>query len=98
MSKMNDITEITDLTVLTMDELIENIQIYKLNRKQGSTMNEGMKETSVALEISSNNGTDEEDEMANITRRLQKIIKKHGDFQKKGSTSRATNANDLCHK
>lgn len=36
--------------------------------------------------------------MAYITRRFQKIIKKHEGFQKKFSSSREANANDLCHK
>ncbi|XP_015169753.1 uncharacterized protein [Solanum tuberosum] len=35
--------------------------------------------------------------MAHVTRRFQKIIKKHGGFQKKTS-ARITTANDLCHK
>jgi len=42
--------------------------------------------------------TEEEDEMAYVTRRFQKIIKKHGGFQKKASTNRAANANDHYNK
>ncbi|KAH0692922.1 hypothetical protein KY290_021079 [Solanum tuberosum] len=63
-------------------------------------MKEGKKEKSVALKTSSNDGTEEEeeDDMAYVTRRFQKIIKKHRGFQKKGSNSRTTNAKDLCHK
>ncbi|KAH0720805.1 hypothetical protein KY290_005791 [Solanum tuberosum] len=36
--------------------------------------------------------------MAYVTRRFQKIIKKHGGFQKKIPASRIASANDLCHK
>jgi len=48
--------------------------------------------------MSLDDGSKEEDELAYLTRRFQKIIKKHGGFQKKGSTNRVANANDLCHK
>jgi len=36
--------------------------------------------------------------MTYVSRRFQKIIKKHGGFQKKVSTSRTATANDMCHK
>ncbi|KAK4729569.1 hypothetical protein R3W88_022557 [Solanum pinnatisectum] len=35
--------------------------------------------------------------MAYLTRRFKKIAKKHGGFQKKGTTSKTANANNLCH-
>ena len=42
--------------------------------------------------------TEEEAEMAYATKMFQKIMKRHGGFQKKGSTSRTVTTNDLCHK
>jgi len=59
---------------------------------------EGKNEKSIALRTSQTYVTEEEDEMAYVTRRFQKIIKKHGGFQKKTSASKITTANDLCHK
>ncbi|XP_015167052.1 uncharacterized protein [Solanum tuberosum] len=97
-SKVNAITEEKDLKTLSMDELIGNLQTYELNKQQWTNMKEGKKEKSVALKTSQNDVTGEEDEMAYVTKRFQKIIKKHGGFQKKASTSKAANANDLCHK
>ena len=76
-SKVNAITEARDLKVLTMDDLIGKLQTYELNRQQGSTVKEGKKEKSVALKMSLNDRSEEEDEMTYITRRFQKIIKKH---------------------
>ncbi|KAH0701671.1 hypothetical protein KY285_015949 [Solanum tuberosum] len=97
-SKVNEITKAKDLKTVAMDELIGNLQTYELNKQQGTNMNEGKKERSVAMKTSQNDVTGEEDEMSYATRRFQKIIKKHEVFQKKASTSRAANANDLCHK
>ena len=42
--------------------------------------------------------TEEESKMTYMTKRFQKIIKKHGGFKKKGTTSRVATTNDLCHK
>ncbi|XP_049397273.1 uncharacterized protein LOC125861406 [Solanum stenotomum] len=88
-SKVNAITEAKDLKTLAIDELIGNLQTYELNKQQGTNIKEGKKEKSVALKTSQNDVTEEEDEMAYVTRRFQKIIKKHGGFQKKALTSRA---------
>jgi len=75
-SKVNVIIEAKDLMTLPMDELIGNLQTYELNKKQGTNMKEGRKEKSIALKTSKNEVGDEEDEMAYITRRFQKIIKR----------------------
>ena len=42
--------------------------------------------------------TEEESEMAYMIKMFQNIIKKHGGFQKKGTTSRVATTIDLCHK
>ncbi|KAH0717495.1 hypothetical protein KY290_014097 [Solanum tuberosum] len=81
-----------------MDELIGNLQTYDMNKKQGTTVKEGKKEKPITLKTSQSEVTEDEDEMVYVTRRFQKIIKKHGGFQKKASTSRTATANDLCHK
>ncbi|XP_015162449.1 uncharacterized protein [Solanum tuberosum] len=62
--------------------------------KQDSSKWKGRKEKSVALKVSQNDVSEDEDEMAYLTKRFQK----HGGFQKKGTISRMTNANDLYHK
>ena len=43
-----------------MDELIGNLQTYEMNKKQGTTVNEGKKEKSIALKISQSEVTEEE--------------------------------------
>ncbi|XP_049342929.1 uncharacterized protein LOC125807259 [Solanum verrucosum] len=79
--KANAITEAKDLKTLAMDELIGNFQTYELNKQQGTNMKEGKKEKSVALKTSQNDVTEEDDEMTYVTRRFQKIIKKHEGFR-----------------
>ncbi|XP_049366103.1 uncharacterized protein LOC125830957 [Solanum verrucosum] len=73
-SKVNAITEARDLKVLTMDDLIGNLQAYELNRQQGSTVKEGKKEKSVALKMSLNDGSEEEDEMTYLTKRRNQVL------------------------
>ncbi|XP_049405388.1 uncharacterized protein LOC125868860 [Solanum stenotomum] len=97
-SKVDSITEAKDLMTLPMDELIGNLQTYEMNKKQGTTVKEGKKEKYIALKVSQNEVTEEEDEMAYVSRRFQKILKKHGGFQKKTPSSRTITANDICHK
>lgn len=75
------------------------MKTYDLNRKQRTTADKGKKENPIALRtFSKNDVIEEEEEMAYITKKFQKIIKKHGAFQKKSSTKRTAIANDLCHK
>ncbi|XP_049373989.1 uncharacterized protein LOC125839052 [Solanum verrucosum] len=97
-SNVDAITEAKDLMTLPMDELIGNLQTYELNKKQETTVKEGMKEKSIALRTSQTELTEEENEMVYVTRRFHKIIKKHRGFQKKTSASRTATANDLFHK
>ncbi|XP_049349519.1 uncharacterized protein LOC125814108 [Solanum verrucosum] len=67
-SKVDAITEAKDLKTLSMDELIGNLQTYELNKKQGTNMKEGKKEKFIALKNSQNDATQEEDEMAYVTK------------------------------
>ncbi|WMV08057.1 hypothetical protein MTR67_001442 [Solanum verrucosum] len=56
-----------------MDDLIRNLQNYELNRQQGQAVKEEKKEKSVALNMSMNDGSEEKDEMAYLTRRHWRI-------------------------
>ncbi|XP_015159183.1 uncharacterized protein [Solanum tuberosum] len=82
-SKVDAIIEAKDLMTLPMDELIGNLQTYELNKKQGTTVKEWKKEKSVALKTSQNDVTEEEDEMAYVTKIFQKNINKHGVSKRK---------------
>ena len=98
-SKVDAITEAKDLKTLTMDELIGNLQTHELNKHHDQSKREVKKDKSLALKVSQgDDGDDEEDDMAYLTRRFHKIMRKHGGFMKKGGTSRPGNGTDLCPK
>ncbi|KAH0689430.1 hypothetical protein KY289_016788 [Solanum tuberosum] len=81
-----------------MDALIGNLQTYEMNRNQDTAKKEVKKDKSLALKISSGEISSEEEDMAYLTKRFQKIMRKHGGFRKGGNVLRATNSSDLCHK
>lgn len=78
-----------------MDTLIHNLQTHQLNRANDTTK----KDKSLVLKVAQCQEFDEdEDEMAYLTRRFQKFVRKHGGFKKKRYPSRATASNDPSHK
>ena len=56
-----------------------------------------MKEKNISLKSSQIKMTEEESKMTYMTKRFQKIVKKHG-FLKEWNINRVAEANDLCHK
>ncbi|WMV42138.1 hypothetical protein MTR67_035523 [Solanum verrucosum] len=77
--RVDVITESKDLKVLTMDSLIGNLRTYEMNRNQEVPKKEVKKDKSLALKMASGDTSDEEKDMAYLTRRFQKIVRKHGD-------------------
>ncbi|KAK4713349.1 hypothetical protein R3W88_019256 [Solanum pinnatisectum] len=63
-----------------------------MNRNQDTSKKEVKKDKSLALKISSGDTSSEEEDMAYLTRRFQKIVKKHGGFRKEVNPLRARNA------
>ncbi|KAH0717431.1 hypothetical protein KY285_013462 [Solanum tuberosum] len=70
-----------DLKILTMDELIGNLQTYELNKQQDLSKKDGKREKFIALKASPNDASKDDQEMAYLTRRFLKIVKKHGGFR-----------------
>lgn len=56
------------------------------------------KDKSLSLKEASRNRSDEEEDMAYITRRFQKFVRKHRCFRKGGISGKDATANDLCQK
>ncbi|XP_049397267.1 uncharacterized protein LOC125861400 [Solanum stenotomum] len=73
-SKVDAITEAKDLKVLTMDTLIGNIQTHEMNRNQDPSRKEVKKDRSLALKISPSDVSSEEEDMAYLSKRFQKIV------------------------
>jgi len=81
-SKVDAITEEKDLKVLTIDSLIGNLQTHEMNRNQDTSKKKVNKYKSLALKILSGEISSEEEDMAYLTKRFKKLVRKHGGFQK----------------
>ncbi|XP_070005005.1 structural maintenance of chromosomes protein 3-like [Nicotiana sylvestris] len=96
-SKLNAISEAKDLQTLTMDELIGNLNTYEMKRKKDSERREPKKEKNLVLKAESSASSDEDSDMAYLTKRFQKMVRRNGGIPKWGSSSKIRN-NDLHHR
>ncbi|XP_070013530.1 uncharacterized protein [Nicotiana sylvestris] len=96
-SKVNAITEAKDLQILTMDKLVDNLNTYEMKIKKDSERREPKKEKNLALKAKSSDLSDEDSDMAYLTKRFQRMVQRNGGIPKRGSSSKARN-NDLCHR
>ncbi|XP_070026216.1 uncharacterized protein [Nicotiana sylvestris] len=71
-SKVNVIIEAKDLHALTIDELIGNLKTYKMKKKKDSER-EPKKEKNLVLKVKSNDSSEEDSDMAYLTKRFQKM-------------------------
>ncbi|XP_070003309.1 uncharacterized protein [Nicotiana sylvestris] len=96
-SNVNAITEAKELQELTIDELVGNLKTYEMKRKIDSERRESKKEKNLVLKADSNDSSGEDSDMAYLTKRFQKMVKRNGGMLKRGSSSKPKNY-DLCHK
>ncbi|XP_070010316.1 uncharacterized protein [Nicotiana sylvestris] len=73
-SKVNAIMEAKDLQTLTMDELIGNLKTYEMKRKKYSERKEPNKEKNMVLKAERSDSSDEDSDMAYLTKRFQKMV------------------------
>ena len=97
-SKVNAITEGKDLKVLTMDALIENLKTHEMNKRHDLSKRESKKDKSQMLKFKREDESSEDNDMAYLTRRFQKFVRKNKGFRKGGNFPRAATSNDICHK
>ncbi|XP_075099098.1 uncharacterized protein LOC142175983 [Nicotiana tabacum] len=95
-SKVNVITEAKYLQTLTMDELIGNLKIYEMKRKKDSERREPNKEKNLVLKAENSDSSEEDSDMADLTKMFQKMVRRNDGIPKRRSLSKARN-NDLCH-
>ncbi|XP_070016969.1 uncharacterized protein [Nicotiana sylvestris] len=95
--KVNAITKAKDLQNLTMDELIGNLKTYEMKRKKDSERREPKKEKNLVLKPESSDSSEEDNDMAYLTKRFQKMVRRNGGIPKRGNSSKARN-NNLCHR
>ncbi|XP_070030757.1 uncharacterized protein [Nicotiana sylvestris] len=96
-SKVNAITESKDLQELTIEELIGNLKTYEMKREIDSQRREPKKEKNLVLKADSNDTSEEDSDIAYLTKRFQKMVRRNGEILKRGSSSKPK-THDLCHK
>ncbi|XP_070029775.1 uncharacterized protein [Nicotiana sylvestris] len=96
-SKVNAITETKDLQELTVDELVGNLKTYEKKKNKDIRRREIKKEKNLILKAESNESSGEDSDMAYLTRRFQKMVRRNEGIPTRGSSSKPKNY-DLCHK
>ncbi|XP_070028803.1 uncharacterized protein [Nicotiana sylvestris] len=96
-SKVNAISEAKDFQTLTIEELIGNLKTYKMKIKKDIERREPNKEKNLVLKAKNNDSSEEDSDMAYLTKRFQKMVRRNGGIPKRGSSSKPRNY-DLCHK
>ena len=76
-SKVDAITEAKDLKVLTMDALIGNLKTHEMNRNYDLSKKEIKKDKSLMLKYKSDEDLSDDDDMAYLISRFQKIVRKN---------------------
>ncbi|XP_070028926.1 E3 ubiquitin-protein ligase BRE1-like [Nicotiana sylvestris] len=87
-SKVNAITEAKDLQTLTVDELIGNLKKYEMKRKKDSERKEPKKEKNLVLRAENSGSSEEDSDMAYLTKRFQKMVQRNCGILKRGSSSK----------
>ncbi|XP_069146079.1 uncharacterized protein [Solanum lycopersicum] len=97
-SKVDAITEAKDLKVLTMDAFIGNLKTHEMNQNHDLSKREAKKDKSLMLKYKSDEDSSDDDDMAYLISRFQKIVRKNKMY--KGGTNGTRNAaqGDTCYK
>ncbi|KAH0686359.1 hypothetical protein KY284_016912 [Solanum tuberosum] len=69
-----------------------------LNRNQEASKKKLNKDKFLALKVISGEPFDEDEDMTYLTRRFQKLVRKHRGLRKAGNSNITANTNYLCHK
>ncbi|XP_069155768.1 uncharacterized protein [Solanum lycopersicum] len=97
-SKVEAITEARDLDSLAMDELIGNLITYELKKNQEKEIGGKRKERNLVQKATTSDDFEEEN-IALITKRFTRMLKRGQTFQNKASQKPSENTKDqVCHK
>ncbi|XP_070004463.1 MAR-binding filament-like protein 1 [Nicotiana sylvestris] len=94
---VNAITEAKDLQELTIDELVGNLKTYEVKRKIDCERREPNKEKNLVLKDDNNDSSEEDSDIAYLTKRFQKMVRRNGGILKRSNSSKPKNY-DLYHK
>ncbi|XP_070011457.1 uncharacterized protein [Nicotiana sylvestris] len=87
-SQVNAITKAKDLPTQTMNELIDNLKTYEIKRKKDNERREPKKEKNLVLKAESSDSSDDDSDMAYLTKRFQKMVRRNGSIPKRGSSTK----------
>ncbi|XP_070007190.1 sporulation-specific protein 15-like [Nicotiana sylvestris] len=90
-SKVNAITKAKDLQTLTIDELIGNLKTYEMKRKKDNKRREPKKKKNLVLKAESSDSSDEDSDMAYLSKRFQKMVRRNCSIPKRGSSNKRFN-------
>ncbi|XP_015060475.1 uncharacterized protein LOC107006436 [Solanum pennellii] len=97
-SKVDAITEAKDLKVLTMDALIGNLKTHEMNRNYDLSKKEAKKDKSLMLKYKSDEDSSDDDDMAYLISRFQKIVRRNKIYKKGTNGTRNAAQGDTCYK
>ncbi|XP_016542338.1 uncharacterized protein LOC107842825 [Capsicum annuum] len=97
-SKVDSITEARNLKALTMDKLIGNLNTYELKKQQELEKKEVKREKCLGLKASKYDSSEDDIHAAYLENRIVRSMKKNGQIQRKGSSSKKGNNVKACHK
>ncbi|XP_070034525.1 uncharacterized protein [Nicotiana tomentosiformis] len=97
-SKVNAITEAKDLQTLTIDELVGNLKTYEMKKKKDHERREPKRKNNLVLKIDNNESSSEDADMAYLTKRFQKTVRKIEHDQYKHNTNKVAKRNQVPDK
>ncbi|XP_069145699.1 uncharacterized protein [Solanum lycopersicum] len=97
-SKVDAIIEAKDLKVLTMDALIGNLKTHEMNRNYDLSKREVKKDKSLMLKYKSDEDSSDDDDMAYLISRFQKIVRKNKIYKRGTNGTRNAAQGDTCYK
>ncbi|XP_070003974.1 uncharacterized protein [Nicotiana sylvestris] len=80
-----------------MDDLVGNLKTYETKKNKDNERIEPKREKNLVLKTDNNDSSGEDGDMAYLTKRFQKMVRRNGGIPKRGSSSKPRNY-DLCHK
>ena len=84
--------------MLTMDALIGNLKTHEMNRSHDQSKKEVKKDKSFMLKYRSEEDSSDDDDMAYLIKRFQKIVRKNKGFRKGANVPQTATQNDTYHK
>ncbi|XP_070003298.1 uncharacterized protein [Nicotiana sylvestris] len=94
---LRDVIPINKIVRKILNVLPGSWESKEIKRKKDSERRDPKNEKNLVLKAESSDSSDEDSDMAYLTKRFQKMVRRNSGIPKRGSSSKAAN-NDLCHR